>query len=689
MERAAKLRRLNDIRRLKAHCSASALSQILSDVKEHGIPDLIGRREIRQARDLIVSSDTAYGPILKSIACVLPNGAIKHIPVACPFASLVKGLGESAGFRRFFKWRLQAKGHPTPEAPWNIVIYSDEITPGNVVAPLNRRKFQSIYWTILELGIEALSHEESWFILMTEFSQVVNSLNGGMSQCFASAVKCFFDPEGFHMLDSGILVDLGDEQVRLFLKIGLVLQDGGAQKAVWGARGDGASKFCLLCKNLFTHESAMTADDGSHLLRCNVIKLDELEASTDTELRNNARYLDQEFNNLGAGAFNRLQQAMGLTHTPCGILLDRSLDRLLSPSESFVHDPMHALFVDGVVNLVVYLCFEAHIQSGAVGIYESFSEFLSHWCFPARLNATHLSDIFASDRRDKHRDAKHIKCQASDMLSVLGPLSIFVRSVLLPRGTCNAACNAMSSLISLVDLVGATARVEVLPARLLGAVHCFLEHFVEAFGYECLIPKAHWLLHFADTLEKFEVLPNCFVLERKHRLPKRYATDLHNISGNASRSLLSECVCQHLSTLRACSFEFRISLLQPRRASLKTRREIHQILELDDNGRVVMVSSVARFSPVAICNRKDVVLLRDGGGFTAGRVHVHVNIADIVLSLVQPFRFQRRSPGSSLAIWEVPHSPVECWETSDILASVEYIVYPDASVGTILPLEYR
>ena len=86
-----------------------------------------------------------------------------------------------------------------------------------------------------------------------------------MSQVFAAAIKTFFKSDGFHMLDGGMNLDIDGESFRIFAKLGVVLQDGGAHKAVWQARGDGASKFCLLCKNLLTHLSNMVDNDGTRL----------------------------------------------------------------------------------------------------------------------------------------------------------------------------------------------------------------------------------------------------------------------------------------------------------------------------------------------------------------------------------------------------------------------------------------
>ena len=106
-----------------------------------------------------------------------------------------------------------------------------------------------------------------------------------------------------------------------------------------------------------------------------------------------------------------------------------------------MHDWMHALF-DGVLHMVVYLCFETFIKAGQVGIYESFSAYVSNWKWPRRLHADHLSEIFTRERRDKHRNAKHIKCQASDMLSLVGVLALYVQTVLIALNLEHASCRA-------------------------------------------------------------------------------------------------------------------------------------------------------------------------------------------------------------------------------------------------------
>ena len=100
-----------------------------------------------------------------------------------------------------------------------------------------------------------------------------------------------FFSEGTNLALTGMLLPF---KVRLFAKLGGMLQDGGAHKSVWHSRGDGASKFCLLCKNLFTEESQVVEADGAKLLSCNCLKWNDLAQASSRDLRTAARYLEKK-----------------------------------------------------------------------------------------------------------------------------------------------------------------------------------------------------------------------------------------------------------------------------------------------------------------------------------------------------------------------------------------------------------
>ena len=109
------------------------------------------------------------------------------------------------------------------------------------------------------------------------------------------------------MATAGALLDFGGHtSVRLWAVLGGLLQDGGAHKSVWHSRGDGSSKFCILCKNLFDEASEIVDEDGTNLLSCNCLKWGELIPATSQDLRKNARLLEMKSSTTPVGEFNEM-----------------------------------------------------------------------------------------------------------------------------------------------------------------------------------------------------------------------------------------------------------------------------------------------------------------------------------------------------------------------------------------------
>ena len=67
MDRPAKLARVEQLRRSKPACSASALSAIMQDIAKNGLPPMTDMRSLKDARDSVMNSETPYGPILQCV----------------------------------------------------------------------------------------------------------------------------------------------------------------------------------------------------------------------------------------------------------------------------------------------------------------------------------------------------------------------------------------------------------------------------------------------------------------------------------------------------------------------------------------------------------------------------------------------------------------------------------------------
>ena len=131
-DRPSKLRRLEKFRRTVPHVSANALMSVLNEINQHGMPELTHRSNMREARNLTADQATYFGPLIQELNLPQKDDApSRPLVVSHPFAMLDYTLRTSAPFWDFFTSRLVL--HPsTPETPWRVVLYTDEIVPGNV-----------------------------------------------------------------------------------------------------------------------------------------------------------------------------------------------------------------------------------------------------------------------------------------------------------------------------------------------------------------------------------------------------------------------------------------------------------------------------------------------------------------------------------------------------------------------------
>ena len=136
MDRPSKLIRLNQFRRQLPHITAQALEAVLVTVKKDGVPDLDKRSQMREARNLENNAHTPYGTIMQTVTVTTNTGSTHEVPVANPFALLWASVDGSPKLKALLLERLAV--HPSSlESPWHLVLYSDEVTPGNVLCFMN------------------------------------------------------------------------------------------------------------------------------------------------------------------------------------------------------------------------------------------------------------------------------------------------------------------------------------------------------------------------------------------------------------------------------------------------------------------------------------------------------------------------------------------------------------------------
>ena len=98
------------------------------------------------------------------------------------------------------------------EAPGELVIYNDEVTPGRQLGGPNMRKHYCIYWSLCDFGLRILSQEVSWFTVAVVRSSEVDKLEGGISYVITRILaSLFFDRTGYHAMRAGVNLELAPD----------------------------------------------------------------------------------------------------------------------------------------------------------------------------------------------------------------------------------------------------------------------------------------------------------------------------------------------------------------------------------------------------------------------------------------------------------------------------------------------
>ena len=132
-------------------------------------------------------------------------------------------------------------------------------------------------------------------------------------------------------------------------------------------------------------------------------------------------------------------------------------------------------------------------------------------------------------------------------------------------------------------------------------------------------PKYHWLVHLPEYLDRMHKLykdvfgygwlQNCFVLERKHKVGKRYAEPRSNTNKMQSGSLLAEILCPTVHSLIEAP-ELNYGLCGARAPSKALRARVLSLLALDRKTQM-LIGNRSYHSDTSFSDRGDFVVFTD------------------------------------------------------------------------------
>ena len=80
----------------------------------------------------------------------------------------------------------------TPGVPLRIILYIDEVCPGNPLRPEKSRTLQAIYWAFVEWPQWLLQRTGAWFVFGTIRSTLVDAFPGGVAYLMRRILEVFF-----------------------------------------------------------------------------------------------------------------------------------------------------------------------------------------------------------------------------------------------------------------------------------------------------------------------------------------------------------------------------------------------------------------------------------------------------------------------------------------------------------------
>ena len=588
------------------HMSTAAKCKVLQDVKEHGMPTAVSVSTATREKKAFVNRSTSMGPTIIDLKLPLEAGGEVTIPFQNPFPMLLIAMQLSPEFENLFARILTFSNNCL-----DVIMYNDDITPGQALKKNNWRKTVAVYWSFANFGMYLLSNDKLWFTLCTIRTSLASAIAGSLSCIYKHGLRLFFGrPSGIDARD-GVVMQVAGQSCLWFAKFFMSLADHLAHKLTLNCTGSSGTICCFFCKNIFALRSRRLPDPTGFALPCCELSFANFKLHTGASIRGALVRLQQVSDAGDEPLLTRLQEEFGWNHVPESWLLDPHLS--IDVAETSALDWMHCM-VEG-------------------GAYDSEVEHVSTELEPLGYGATAMNQYFglwnwpggyASAKR-VFESGKYV-ASASENLSSALVLNEYLRNVGAKVGVMAAEIISMQKACVLLLLFSIVATGLVSWEMLEAAVVDFLTcHYA---AYETLLwkPKHHYLMHMADQLRRMLILLATFVHERKHRLIKA-AAQLRSNTGSFERGVLEDVTRNQLHDLmRPFSTDLRLS--HPITAPNTVRSQLieHGVV---DGSIAVMSSTRLIVNSRAVC-RGDVALYRiPECGVRVGKVVTHIEAGGV------------------------------------------------------------
>ena len=480
----AKLQQLLQFKaKLPAH-SQSALAAILEEVKKAGAPELHSSNHQKAARQLLLKEchGGSLGSLIQEAQLYREDGTSTTFHYANLLVYLATVYNQGGSMFELIQRQHQASASSIDQ-PWGLIIYCDEVVPGNILGRAERKAW-CIYCTIAQFQ-DHLGQESAWLTISVERSTFVST---GVAQMMAKVLHSIF---GSAIVDPRLGFKLKNPHgnITLYLDFHMVLADGAAQKLVWSSKGDSGTRYCILCSNVHASRPTNT-DEEPDDVHCGSYKYSQLQLVTDQDLLDSYQRLHARHGTCTKKEFAQWQQATGLSYSKYALMLEQDLlsKNLVRPASQFCHDWMHGI-LQGTAPVVIHHCLQAIAQTG-FEVHQFLERYYQLWQYPKSHKCQYIHTLFQKKKIEKNKKAQKFSCTASECLAIFPVMRHFLETIIQPQGLCPKEVKSFLAMALVIDQChGGIQWKTTTRSSLLAAVEDCNQSFSEAFPEATMIRK--------------------------------------------------------------------------------------------------------------------------------------------------------------------------------------------------------
>ena len=439
----------------------------------------------------------------------------------------------------------------------SLVLYGDEVTPGNPLKPDNSRKYNAMYISVFEFGPVALMNDQFWLPLASLRSQICHAVSGSLSSVLRLLLRSIFAPP-LDLHTSGMMLRLPEPNVVVF-RLGRVIADADELRGMFSLKGTAGIRPCPCCRNVLKKGHAAAMKRGQkYLVDITCTEFDKFDLCEDADYAVGQALLTASKDTVTAKKFKAMEKSLGQVHNDKSVFADDWLnDHVVEPTSLITLDWMHIFFVGGLYNHLARTFLRACRKKLGFRFKHIRTFVKAAWETPRYMHdRAYILGVF-TDARERAMDrAAGLRGSASELLTTMPLIRRFVETLVIGRkgGVLDSLAACWLCLCTLIDTIVACKRhmyssVEAGAAAMREASEKFMEVFV-LMGETPVKPKFHLLWHLWLQYLRDECVLDTFPGERKHKGTKRYAqtcTSLHRFDRNIIlRAILDQR--RHLQT---------------------------------------------------------------------------------------------------------------------------------------------